>query len=1013
MAPNDDPNPPVQGNLVNVRRGHRSWATQCLKKTDILMRSEVVDPEVIQNLTAMRDTLELKRSTLQKYDEQIQSVTPADNLETEILESSEIEYNISCAITKIKTFLESYSYMTKKIFPSLPKLELQPFSGDPLKFSSFWDVFKNSVHDNPELSGVQKFSYLQGLLKGEAAEAISGIRVSAENYETAINIINHRYNKSEVIVEAHLKNLRSLPSVKNHKNIRELRKHYEAIRSNVEALKSLSVTQNQYSALLIPLIIESLPSQLKIQITSEEMTGDATRDRLDCVLSSIDKYITVRERCFNMSTLETSLNEATSNHKPKPRSDNRVRGTAAFNTTQRQKCAFCDSASHPSHKCATIKDLAARKSFAFDKGLCFNCLTANHTARKCKRNVKCHHCDKHHNQAFCFKYLTANPEQGKHKTEHLNFPINYTTKSCVNLAPNFQQQTFLQTALISIKNPKNNKTRQIRALFDSGAQQTYLNKNVADILGLEKLDSKEFHVSTFGSTDTKLTVSNLVEFEIHKNQYQTKLNAYTVPHICNTLEGISLSNAAVSEFTSLNLADPSILSQNDFDIDLLIGSDLYWDFICHDNICTNSGPVAIKSVFGYILSGPVVDSTKSNMAHVYNACSRNSFINNYPIRDEQYLDTLVKNLWELEAIGIFPCQDQPIIMERFNQTIKYDAQKKRYCVSLPWRENIFQKLNDNKYLANKRLDNSLKRLNNPEFVDSGLSGKEIISEIESIFEKQLNEGIIERVLEDTDMDNYTDEISTNEQVARNINVGAKHYIPHRYILKSKPSTTKVRIVFDASAKAGKKLNSLNDCLHPGPPLQLNQIGILLRWRMFPTCIHSDIKQAFLQLEIRDADRDATRFLWRRGGDLNSPLITYRSTRVNFGWTCSPFLLNTTILHHLNLYENDFHAVHDLRLKKSVYVDDIVSGIYDKSNVRECVKNLCELMALGGFQLHKIRSNDPQISLDLNPSEKSAMSDLHSPDEPQLTGPAPMSEGHCSRTTVTHGAGMQSGGGGGG
>ena len=50
------------------------------------------------------------------------------------------------------------------------------------------------------------------------------------------------------------------------------------------------------------------------------MTGDAKRDRLDCFLASIDKYIIVRERCFNMATLETTLNAATSYQKLIPRS---------------------------------------------------------------------------------------------------------------------------------------------------------------------------------------------------------------------------------------------------------------------------------------------------------------------------------------------------------------------------------------------------------------------------------------------------------------------------------------------------------------------------------------------------------------------------------------------------------------------------------------------------------------------------------------------------------------------
>ena len=43
-------------------------------------------------------------------------------------------------------------------------------------------------------------------------------------------------------------------------------------------------------------------------------------------------------------------------------------------------------------------------------------------------------------------------------------------------------------------------------------------------------------------------------------------------------------------------------------------------------------------------------------------------------------------------------------------------------------------------------------------------------------------------------------------------VGAVHYIPHREVVREERDTTKLRIVYDASAKMKNK-PSLNDCLH--------------------------------------------------------------------------------------------------------------------------------------------------------------------------------------------------------
>ena len=57
----------------------------------------------------------------------------------------------------------------------LPKLTLPTFSGDPLNWLTFWDSFYMAIHANPNLSGIQKFSYLKAQLQGGAARTIAGL----------------------------------------------------------------------------------------------------------------------------------------------------------------------------------------------------------------------------------------------------------------------------------------------------------------------------------------------------------------------------------------------------------------------------------------------------------------------------------------------------------------------------------------------------------------------------------------------------------------------------------------------------------------------------------------------------------------------------------------------------------------------------------------------------------------------------------------------------------------------
>ena len=81
------------------------------------------------------------------------------------------------------------------------------------------------------------------------------------------------------------------------------------------------------------------------------------------------------------------------------------------------------------------------------------------------------------------------------------------------------------------------------------------------------------------------------------------------------------------------------------------------------------------------------------------------------------------------------------------------------------------------------------------------------------------------------------------------------------VVKEEAETTKNRIVYDASARAGEHSLSFTECLEVGPKLQ-NQIwDILVRNRFKPIVITGDIKQAFLQVKIRENDRNFLQFHW--------------------------------------------------------------------------------------------------------------------------------------------------------
>ncbi|XP_015907041.1 uncharacterized protein [Parasteatoda tepidariorum] len=87
----------------------------------------------------------------------------------------------------------------------------------------------------------------------------------------------------------------------------------------------------------------------------------------------------------------------------------------------------------------------------------------------------------------------------------------------------------------------------------------------------------------------------------------------------------------------------------------------------------------------------------------------------------------------------------------------------------------------------------------------------------------------------------------------------EHYLPHRAVIKPN-STTKIRPVFDASAKA-KGFPSLNDCLEKGENL-IELIPCILMWFWTERIgVVSDMRKVVLQIGLTETDRNYLRFLW--------------------------------------------------------------------------------------------------------------------------------------------------------
>ena len=171
----------------------------------------------------------------------------------------------------------------------------------------------------------------------------------------------------------------------------------------------------------------------------------------------------------------------------------------------------------------------------------------------------------------------------------------------------------------------------------------------------------------------------------------------------------------------------------------------------------------------------------------------------------------------------------------------------------------------------------------------------------------------------------------------NAKINEVHCLPHREVIRLDKSTTKLRIVYDASSKRSEEA-SLNDCIYAGPPLTPLIFDIFLRFRLNGIVLLGDIEKASLNISIKPEERNLLRFLWVDDASNEKPeIVVYRFTRLVFGLVSSPSVVNATIRSHLSKYaQEDQEFI--LTVLKSLYVDDFVFSRRSREEAQEAIGN---------------------------------------------------------------------------
>ncbi|XP_026325015.1 uncharacterized protein LOC113234002, partial [Hyposmocoma kahamanoa] len=509
---------------------------------------------------------------------------------------------------------------------------------------------------------------------------------------------------------------------------------------------------------------------------------------------------------------------------------------------------------------------------------------------------------------------------------HIESPIPQVVTTCFS---NTIGQVLLATALVKVVSPKTNSAFVLRSLLDQGSQASFITESAVQLLGLKRIPGTSI-VSGLGGDQSTLASKSSVVIKIQSRldpSFSITVKAHVLSKLTTFLPSSKVFVQALPTLPSIELADPSFDTPNR--IDILLGAEVYSQILLEGLIRGSSGSVVAQHTrLGWILSGKI-HSENQEINHGETCLN---VVNLHLAQSNE--NELLKKFWELESEPSFDRTKHLTLEEKrceelFVKTTRRD-ESGRYIVKLPFKtENPLCLHGNLKNIAHKRFLMLERRL---------LRTPNLKTEYSKVLEEYLSSG-------------HAEVVKPSEVVKKGV-----VYLPHHAVVRQDKSTTKVRMVVDASCTDSNGI-SLNSELMAGPTLQPELRHLIMRWRCYPIALVADIVKMYRQIKVADEDVNFQRIFWRENPDV--ALQHLRFLRVTFGTSSAPFLAVRCLQQLVNDEGSEFPLAVS-RVLNEFYMDDLMTGCHSIAEGLEIYEQITALLNRGGFPLQKWSSNSKDL-----------------------------------------------------
>ncbi|XP_054287840.1 uncharacterized protein LOC129003568 [Macrosteles quadrilineatus] len=722
----------------------------------------------------------------------------------------------------------------------LPKLEIEPFDESITAWPNFYALYTSMIHKNACLTKVEKLTYLRSLLKSHALSLIDTLAISEDNYDIAMQILIERYQNKRLLASSYLDKILSFRQM-TEDSTNSFSNFMEVFNSNLSAVKVLDI-DDLFDFTMLHIGLRSLTPSTRKDFESHHSSNDIPK--FEDLIKFVQQQLKILE-ITNDPKGKSKPHKPTQFSKP---SSSRSAMLSTVNTIHYDKgknasltCPCCQDISHKIYGCSKFKGMSVAQRYdqAKKSALCFSCL-GSHMISDCKSKSKCFKCSgKHHT-------LLHRSDNSQVTESKPNAGNNVEPKTCHYTNTCSSTNMLLSTAIIGIRD-NDGELKQVRAIIDGGSQTSLITTECVERLGLKRRYSKITLMAVANTSVSQNKGSVMCSISpISTPETELTTEAIVVPKISSDQPNIQLDRSVQSKFSNLKLADPTF--DQSAPIDFLLGSDLYYDIILDSHNIIKGQPSALATIFGWIIGGKVPSISSTNENSYFLTCCES-------------VDKSIKRFWETESVNTKkPINPEDIETENHFQTTHFRDETNRYVVSLPVRSDNIS-LPNTREIAKHRLINLESRLKKT---------PTMYQEYRDFLNDYIAQGHMS--------------IATTPST---------YIIPHHCVRKEDSSTTKLRVVFNASFKPKNDDKSLNDNLFPGPKLQKDITEIITNFRLHSIVVCSDIKQMYRQIVVAPEQRSLQHIFYRTLP--NGPIEEYELNVPTYGVTSSAFLAQRVLL----------------------------------------------------------------------------------------------------------------------